>query len=70
MGKVYVMGDILSQDEIDRMLSDKNSVEVNLELDDKTLLGLALLAHTRNITLNDMVVSILAEQLEKDKCNG
>lgn len=47
-----------------------DEVEIQLELEDETFLGLAKLAHKKNITFNDLVVQIMQEYIEgrkKDK---
>ena len=46
-----------------------SSEEVELDLDDKTLAGIALYAHERNITINDAVCQML-EQYIKERNGG
>lgn len=43
---------------------EENFVEIPIELDDKTLLELALLAHERNITLNQLINKILQDLID------
>lgn len=45
-------------------MDDRESVEVDMP--DDVLFDLMLLAHQRDITLNQLVESILREQMEKD----
>ena len=47
-----------------------NREEVELDLDDGTILHLALEAHKRDITLNSMIEIILQEVIDKHKVNG
>ena len=42
-------------------LEEKRDVEVELELDEKTLLYLALEAHKKNVTLNDYMIELLED---------
>lgn len=44
-----------------------DEVEIQLELEDETFLGLAKLAHKKNITFNDLVVQIMQEYIETTK---
>jgi hypothetical protein len=44
-----------------------DEVEIQLELEDETFLGLAKLAHKKNITFNDLVVQIMQEYIEDRK---
>ena len=37
-----------------------------IELDDETFIHLALLAHEREMTLNDLIVQLLIEQIERN----
>tara|TARA_Y100000004_G_scaffold173178_1_gene210775 strand:- start:532 stop:699 length:168 start_codon:yes stop_codon:yes gene_type:complete len=37
-----------------------------IELDDETFIHLALLAHEREMTLNDLIVQLLREQVERN----
>lgn len=37
-----------------------------IELDDETFMNLALLAHEREMTLNDLIVQLLREQIERN----
>ena len=39
---------------------------IEIELDEKILLALALMAHEKNITLNELVNNIIREQLKKE----
>jgi hypothetical protein len=45
-------------------------VGVDIDLDDNTILQLALEAHERDITLNKMVEIILQEVIDRHKVNG
>jgi len=47
-----------------------NRVDVELDLDNFTILQLALEAHKRDITLNKMVEIILQEVIDRHKVNG
>lgn len=38
--------------------------EIEFELDNKTILKLALLAHEKNITLNDLIVDVLKQGIK------
>ena len=42
-------------------IEEKRDVEVELELDEKTLLYLALEAHKKNVTLNDYMIELLED---------
>jgi len=44
-----------------------DEVEIQLELEDETFLGLAKLAHKKNITFNELVVNIMQEYIEDRK---
>ena len=46
-------------------MSDKKSEEVELDLDDRTLAGIALYAHKHDITINDAICRILEEEITK-----
>ena len=37
-----------------------------IELDDETFIHLAVLAHEREMTLNDLIVQLLREQVERN----
>ena len=37
-----------------------------IELDDETFIHLALLAHEREMTLNDLIVQLLIEQVQRN----
>ena len=45
-------------------MSDKEYEQVELDLDYKTLAGIALYAHERNITINDAICQMLEEQIK------
>lgn len=47
-----------------------NREEVELDLDDETILQLALEAHKRDITLNNMIEIILREAIDRYNVNG
>lgn len=47
-----------------------NREEVELDLDDETILKLALEAHKRDITLNSMIEIILQEFIDQHRVNG
>lgn len=47
-----------------------NREEVQLDLDDETILKLALEAHKRDITLNNMVEILLQEAINRYNVNG
>ena len=42
----------------------KNKVDVEIELPEKDILKLALLAHEKNITLNDIINDVLKQGIE------
>lgn len=44
----------------------KELIEVNIEIEDYLLLQLCLMAHKRNMTLNDFIVFILKEQMKNE----
>lgn len=50
--------------------SPDNRVDVEIDLDNFTILQLALEAHKRDITLNKMVEIILQEVIDQRKVNG
>lgn len=45
-------------------MSNEKTEEVELDLDDKTLAGIALYAHERNITINEAVCQMLTEMIK------
>ena len=47
-----------------------NRVEVEINLEDHEILALAMEAHKRDITLNNMIEIILQEVIDKHKVNG
>ena len=48
-------------------IEGKRDVEVELELDEKTLLYLALEAHKKNVTLNDYMIELLEDYVREHK---
>jgi len=44
-------------------MSNEKTEEIELDLDDKTLAGIALYAHERNITINEAVCQMLDEYI-------
>ena len=48
-------------------IEEKRDVEVELELDEKTLLYLALEAHKKNVTLNDYMIELLEDYVREHK---
>lgn len=51
-------------------MTEDNRVDVEVDLDNFTILQLALEAHKRDITLNKMVEIILQEVIDRHKVNG
>jgi hypothetical protein len=51
-------------------MKNDNREEVELDLDDGTILQLALEAHKRDITLNKMIEIILQETIDRHRVNG
>ena len=47
-----------------------NRVDVDIDLDDETILKLALEAHKRDITLNKMIEILLQEAIDRYNVNG
>jgi predicted HicB family RNase H-like nuclease len=43
----------------------KDKEEIEIELDDKTLMTLFMMAHEKDITLNQLVEQILREELDR-----
>jgi len=58
----------MSQDQTNQQ--PDNRVDVEVDLDNFTILQLALEAHKRDITLNKMVEIILQEVIDRYKVNG
>ena len=52
------------------MTKSDNREEVELDLDDETILKLALEAHKRDITLNKMIEIILQQAIDRYHVNG
>ena len=52
------------------MNKNDGKVDVEIDLDDETILKLALEAHKRDITLNNMIEIILQEAIDRHKVNG
>jgi len=48
-------------------IEEKRDVEIELELDEKTLLYLALEAHKKNVTLNDYMIELLEDYVREHK---
>jgi len=48
-------------------IEETRDVEVELELDEKTLLYLALEAHKKNVTLNDYMIELLEDYVREHK---
>ena len=46
-------------------MSNEKTEEIELDLDDKTLAGIALYAHERNITINEAVCQMLDEYIKQ-----
>ena len=46
------------------MKKENKMEEIEFELDNKTILKLALLAHEKNITLNDLIVDVLKQGIK------
>ncbi len=46
------------------MKKENKMEEVEFELDNKVILKLALLAHEKNITLNDLIVDVLKQGIK------
>ena len=67
----YDMDEIERQRERERrsrgIRSEDETHSVELELDHKDLLKLALVAHDKNITLNQMCIDILTQEMENSK---
>ena len=52
------------------MMTNDNRVEFELDLEEDVIFQLAMEAHKRDITLNNMIEIILRELLEKYKIDG
>ena len=52
------------------MMTNDNRVEFELDLEEDVIFQLAMEAHKRDITLNNMIEIILRELLEKYKVDG
>ena len=69
----YDMDEIERQRERERrsrgIRSEDETYSVELELDHKDLLKLALAAHDKNITLNQMCIDILKQETENPEHN-
>jgi len=67
----YDMDEIERQRERERksrgIRSENETHSVELEMDHKDLLKLALIAHDKNITLNQMCIDILKQGIEDDE---
>ena len=67
----YDMDEIERQRERERksrgIRSEDETHSVELELDHKDLLKLALVAHDKNITLNQMCIDILKQEMENSE---
>jgi hypothetical protein len=50
-------------------MGDPDAVPVTLDLDDRTLAGIALYAHANNITINAAVNEMIKNELNKDGIN-
>ena len=46
-------------------MSDKKYEAIELDLDDRTLAGIALYAHKHDITINDAICRMLEEEITK-----
>ena len=44
---------------------NKETVDVELELDDKTIVQLSLAAHENKMTLNDFIVKVLDDKIKE-----
>ena len=44
---------------------NKETVDVELELDDKTIVQLSLAAHKNKMTLNDFIVKVLDDKIKE-----
>jgi hypothetical protein len=55
-------------------MADEKMETIEIDLEDETFLAIAMEAHKKNITFNQMVSEILTEQLDiedkKEKKNG
>ena len=69
----YDMDEIERQRERERksrgIRSENETHSVELEMDHKDLLKLALIAHDKNITLNQMCIDILKQEIENPEHN-
>lgn len=52
------------------MMMNDNRVEVEINLEDHEILQLAMEAHKRDITLNNMIEIILQETIDRHRVNG
>ena len=55
---------------MDKMDKVDNRVEVEINLEDHEILALAMEAHKRDITLNNMIEIILQETIDRHRVNG
>lgn len=47
---------------------NNETVDVELELDDKTIVHLSLAAHENKMTLNDFIVKVLDDKIKESDC--
>lgn len=76
IGLLEELGDVLSENNVliklmdDYMFDsmfDINTENVDVNIEDDTFLAIAKMAHEENITFNQKITSILAEQMEREK---
>ena len=51
-------------------MENDNRVEIELDLDEHEIYQLAMEAHKRDITLNNMIEIILQDAIDRHKVNG
>lgn len=55
----------VEKDEVFNTMFDIGTTEINIDISDEDLLFLTREAHKKNITLNQMIVEVITEQMEK-----